>query len=155
KMPLPASAVIARVDGQPILASEILDVYSGQLKQYDAILSAGQAQGQIDEANRNIQFRKAQESIIRKDLPKMIEQTLMVNAVKSKLKKENLDSLEKQIDVFFEKQVEDMKVKAKVGSTAELEAYLQQQGMSLEMMRKVISEKAISQEFVKAKIGQD
>src|SRR5690606_28948114 len=90
---------------------------------------------------------------IQRDLPKLIEQSLMVSAVKAKLKKEQLEQVEKQMDAFFDMHVETLKTQFKVGSAAELEALLQEQGMSLETMRRMFGERSLAAEYVKARMG--
>lgn len=140
--PLSTTAVVARVNGRPILAGEILEQYSSRL---------AKARPQMSDRD----YRKAQETLIQRDLPKIIEQSLMANSVKARLKKDQLEQIDSQLDVFFEQEVDRLKAEFKVNSTAELEALLQEQGMSLASMRKQFGERQLAQEYVRAKMGSD
>ncbi|MCA9080590.1 MAG: peptidyl-prolyl cis-trans isomerase [Planctomycetaceae bacterium] len=138
--PLRMTDVVARVNGTPILAATVLEQYASRLEQ---------ARGQVTKT----QFREAQETLIQRDLDRYIEQTLMADAVKSKLKDEQLEAIEAQLDQFFSMQVEEMKKQAKVETLADLEAVLQQQGLSLSTMRKMFGDRQLASEYVRSKVG--
>jgi peptidyl-prolyl cis-trans isomerase SurA len=140
--PIPLTAVVARVNGRPILAGEVLERY---------LLKLEQIRPQVSDA----QFRQAQETVIRRDLPHLIEQKLMVDAVKAKLKKEQLEAVEQQLDEFFHMQVQEMKKQFQVDSLVALEAKMQQQGLSLETERRLFGEQQLAAEYVKAKMGEE
>ena len=140
--PLPMTAVVARVNGSPILAGQILDQYSVKLEEVRGSVS--------DE-----EFRRAQEMLIKRDLPNLIEQQLMVDAVKSKLTKEQLDSIEGQLDLFFDAEVQRKKKQFKVDSLVDLEAILQQQGMSLTTWRRMFGDQQLAGEYIRGKMGDD
>lgn len=154
--PLPTTAVVARVNGRAILAGEILEQYNGKLKEYEARLDQGVASGQLSEANRGKQLRKAQDLLIQKDLDRNIEKVLMAQAVRSRLKKEQLDSVNDQLNAFFEKEVvTNLKNRLEVSSTLELEAMLQEQGTSLETMRQVFADEQLASQYIRTKIGDE
>lgn len=140
--PLLMTTVIARVNGTPILAGQILEPYSQKLAEVSKQVSGSEV-------------RKIQETIIKRDLPPQIEQTLMASQVKAKLKKEQLDAINDQLDTFFDAEVEKMKEKAQVGTTAELEAVLQKQGMSLVTFREVFGDRQLAGEFIRGKVGEE
>jgi parvulin-like peptidyl-prolyl isomerase len=155
KGPLSQTTVVARVDGRPILAGDVLESYAAKLKEFDTQLAMAVEQGKIDDATHQEHYRKVQEMLIRRDLPTLIEQTVLAERVKSKLKKEQLEAVNKQLDTFFEKEVENMKVKLKVSSTAELEATLQAHGSSLETMRKMFGDRQMAQQYIRTRVGED
>lgn len=155
RVPLPMTAVVATVNGKPILAGEVLEQYLAKLQAYDAQLAQAVAKGQISEDARQGEVRRAQEMLLKRDLPQLIEQTLMADAVRGKLKKDQLESINKQLDGFFDREVENLKKKFKVDSAAEVEALLQQQGMSLETMRKIFGDRQLAQQYVRTKMGDD
>ncbi len=156
KVPLELTAVVATVNGRPILASEILEQYLGKLKEYDQVLQQGVRKGGIDDSVRLAKIRETQEMLIKRDLDKYIEQVLMAEAVRSKLKKEQLDAVNEQLANYFEKDfVANLKAKFNVDSTAELEGILQSQGMSLESMRKMFADQQLAQQYVRTKMGED
>lgn len=140
--PLSMTTVVATVNGRPILAGDILEQYDSRLAQMRPKLT-------------DSQYREAQLSIIKRDLPNLMEQTLMADAVRSKLTKDQLEAVEKQLDVFFEQEVDRLKERFKVKSLAELEHELQQQGASLSTMRKMFGERQLAGEYVRARIGTD
>lgn len=140
--PLSMTTVVATVNGRPILAGDILEQYESRLSQMRPKLT-------------DSQYREAQLSIIKRDLPNIMEQTLMADAVRSKLTKDQLEAVEKQLDVFFEQEIDRLKERFKVKSLAELEHELQQQGASLSTMRKMFGERQLAGEYVRARIGTD
>ncbi|WP_437203922.1 peptidylprolyl isomerase [Planctomicrobium sp. SH664] len=144
KVPLEGTAVVARLNGKPLILNEVLE-HSPQYAQLQ------RAREKISPA----EYRQVQETLIQRELPQYIEQALMVDAVKSKLKKEQLEAIEKQIDKYFDLHVQEMEKKVNVGSTAELEAMLQQQGMTLESMRQMFGNRTLAEQYVKSKIGED
>ncbi|SFI26818.1 peptidylprolyl isomerase [Planctomicrobium piriforme] len=153
---LSSTDVVARINGKPLLAGDILEQYGAKLKEYDAQLSIAVSKGQLSEADKSKYIRKAQEMLIKRDLERMTEQTLMAQAVRAKLKKEQLESVNKQVDKFFEKDVvTNLKQKFDVDSTAELEGLLQDQGTSLETMRRVFADQQLASQYVRTKIGEE
>ncbi|MCA9088868.1 MAG: peptidyl-prolyl cis-trans isomerase [Planctomycetaceae bacterium] len=138
--PLRSTDVVARVNGTPILAGAVLEPYSTRLAQVSSQMT-------------KVQIREAQEKLIQRDLDRFIEQTLMADSVKSKLKPEQLEEIEKQLDHFFQLQTEEMKKQAKVETLADLEGALQDQGLSLASMRRMFGERQLASEYVRAKVG--
>ena len=138
--PLGMTDVIADVNGEPILAHEVLDRYASQL---------AQAKQQVKPA----QIRKAQMEMIKKDLPNLIEQTLMVDSVKQGMKAEQLTSVEAQMDKFFEGEVERLMKVTHTGSPTELEGVLQAQGLSLVTLRKQFGDRQLAGQFMRGKMG--
>ncbi|HWL10510.1 MAG TPA: peptidylprolyl isomerase [Planctomicrobium sp.] len=154
--PLADTAVIARVNGRPLLASDVLEQYGAKMREYEAQLEVAVKQKKLTEAEKGKYLRKAQEMLIRRDLDRMVEQNLLAQAVRSRLKKEQLDDVNKQIDSYFEKDVvESLKIKFEVTSTTELEVLLQDQGTSLETMRRIYSDQQMASQFVRTKIGEE
>lgn len=140
--PIPMTEVVARVNGTPILAGLVLEPYAGKL---------AEASGKLPPS----EIRKAQEMLLKKNLPAQIEQTLMVDAVKSKLEQEQLDQINVQLDVFFEQEIDRLKSQFKVSNTAELEGLLQSKGMSLVTMREMFGNRQLATEYVRGKIGSE
>ena len=140
--PLSMTTVIARVNGTPILAGQILEPYAAKLNEAAKQVSPEE-------------IRKVQENIIKRDLPPQIEQTLMSSQVKSKLTQEQLDAIDEQLDTFFEAEIEKMKQKAGVSNLAELEGVLQQQGMSLVTFRDMFGDRQLAGEYIRGKLGEE
>ncbi len=140
--PLAMTDVVAMVNGRPVLAGEVLEQYAAKLEQ-------------IKPQVTDKQFREAQLMVIERDLPNIVEQALMVDAVRAKLTKEQLEKIDTQLDEFFEIEVEKMKKQFEVSSLSELEGVLQTQGMSLETMRFLFGQRQLAGEYVRGKMGED
>lgn len=143
---LPMTAVVARVNGSPILAGDVLEEFIPKLVQIRAQLEKARV------PNADAKFRQAQDMAIQRNLPRLIEQTLLVDAMKAKMKKEQLEQIETQLDKFFELEVEKMKKQAGVGTIADLEAVIQSQGGSLVTMRKNFGENQLALEYVRSQL---
>lgn len=140
--PIAMTEVVARVNGTPILAGQVLEPYAGKLAEASKKLPPSE-------------IRKAQEMLLQKNLQAQIEQTLMVDSVKSKLQKEQMEQISSQLDEFFDLEVERLKAQFKVSNVAELEALLQSQGMSLVTMREMFGNRQLATEYIRGKMGEE
>ena len=143
KQPLSMTDVIAEVNGEPILAHEVLDRYAPQF-------AIAKEKGAPPKDIRKFQLMK-----IKEDLPGVIDQTLMVDAVKTNMKPEQLKGIEAQLDKFFEAEVQRLMVSQRCGSPTELEALMQSQGMSLVTARKNFGDKQLAGQFLRQKMGAE
>lgn len=140
--PLAMTDIIAEVNGEPILAHEVLDRYAPQLAEAKKKISPEQ-------------LRKAQFELIKKDLPNVIEQTLMVDSIKQTMKPEQLVSVEAQMDEFFEEEVDRLMKVTGAGSPTELEGILQSQGVSIVTLRKQFGDRQLAGQFMRSKMGSE
>ncbi len=138
--PLLMTDVVARVNGKPILVGDVLEQYASKLHA---------AQDQMPAE----QFRSTQEMLLQRDLDRYVEQMLMAEAVKAKLKKEQLETIDAQLDTYFQLQVEQMMKQAEVSTMMDLEGVLQEQGLSLSTMRKLFGDRQLASEYVKQRVG--
>ena len=113
---------VATVDGQPILASEILDRYSAKFKEVE-----GQATAE--------ELRKIREQLIKRDLKTHVERVLLVNALQRSLPKEAREQLDKLVNEAFEKMLAEEKQRMKLDSKVELEKKLLESGISLAVLK--------------------
>ena len=143
QQPLSMTDVIAEVNGEPILAHEVLDRYSQHL-------AYAKQQGMPPHEIRKLQLIK-----IKEQLPNVIDQTLMVDTVKSNMKPEQLKGVEDQLDKHFEGEVERLMATYKCGSPTELEALMQTQGMSLVTARKNFGNQTMAGQFLRQKMGSE
>ncbi|QDT34133.1 peptidylprolyl isomerase [Thalassoglobus polymorphus] len=139
---IPMTEVVARVNGNPILAGQVLEPYAAKLAQARKQMPASE-------------IRKAQEMLLKKSLPTQIEQTLMVDAVKSKMTTEQYTQVDEQLDEFFAEEVVRLQTQFNVGNIAELETLLQSQGMSLATMRDAFGNRQLASEYVRGKMGSE
>jgi parvulin-like peptidyl-prolyl isomerase len=141
-VPLQMTDVVAEVNGEPILAHEIFDRYGDKLKQAEEQLK-------VEE------FRKIQLELVEKELPTLIERTLMVDAMKQTMKPEQLEQVDAQLDKFFEAEVQRMMQQSNSKSPTELESQLQRQGMSLVTLRKQFGDNQIAGQYLRSRLGKD
>ncbi len=137
--PLEMTDIIAEINGEPILAHQILDRYSRQIEQ-------------LKQQSKASKVREFQIEAIEKDLPAIIDQTLMVDALKQTMKPDQLKSIEDQLDKYFETEVEDLMKKSNTGSPTELEGVLQSQGMSLVTLRQQFGDRQLAGQYMRAKL---
>jgi len=156
ELPLEMTDVIARVNGKPIFAGDILDQYSSKLNQFRRQMEAGVEKGVISQDKMLAKLRETQEMLVKRDLDHHVEQILMADAVRSKLKKYQLDDINHQMADYFEKEyVANLRKKFEVDTTVALEGVLQSQGMSLETMRKLFMDQQLASQYVRTKMGED
>lgn len=143
EVPLNDSTVVARVNGQPVLAGDLLEPYAGKLLE-------------VREKAPPAEFRKIQDMLIQREMDKTVMSLLAADAVKSKLKKEQLESVEKQLDDGFDKfVVPKLKQSTGLATLAEVEALLQSQGSSLESIRRSFGASQMMDQYLGAKLGDE
>lgn len=127
--------VVARVNGAPVFAGEVLDRYGEYLGQAKAKLTP----------EEYVQLRDA---IIRRDLRSHIERRLLVERMKSKLKPEQQQLLNTHLDRMFETRIEELKKELKVETRTELELALNERGTNLATVRDAYGTERIAMEFL-------
>ena len=132
------SQVVATVNGAPIFDSEILAPYSTQLLE---------AQQKTTPA----EFQQLRQSLIKRDLPAHVDRELLVQALRSTLKKEQIDMLDQQLDLFFQREIERLKQEMGVTTRHEVEAELRKQGTSLDGLKQVFSNQMMAREYLRAR----
>jgi parvulin-like peptidyl-prolyl isomerase len=138
--PLPMTAVAATVNGEPILVGTVLIDKRVQLEAVKSQLSPQQ-------------YRATQEELIKRMLPSHIEQSMMVHAVRLKLKDDQSKKVQEQVDKMFAGYVDEQVKKLNLNSTADFEAMIQRQGYTLPLMQKMFSDRALASQYIQAKIG--
>jgi len=155
-VPLDMTDLVARVNGKPIFAGDLLEQYSTKLLEFRHQMEQAVSKGALTQVQLDTKLREVQEMLIKRDLDHYVEQTLMADAVRAKLKKEQLEDVNHQLATFFEKEyIGNLKTKFNVETTAELEGLLQSQGMSLESMRQLFIDKQMASQYVRTKMGED
>jgi PPIC-type PPIASE domain len=130
---------VAMVDGQPILASEILDRYSAKFKEVQ-----GQATAE--------ELRKIREHLVKRDLKIHVERALLVNALRRSLPKEGREQLEKLINDAFEKEIVTFKTELKVDSKVDLEKKLNETGTTLTNIRDAFANQQMAAYYFNSKV---
>jgi len=135
------ATVVARADGAPIFAGEVLERYGDYLRQVKPKAS--------DE-----EFQQIREEIIRRDLKGHIQKHLLVERTKGELKPEQLKALNGQLEKMFDKEVERLKKELKVSTRTELERELIERGTSLNDIRNTFIAQGIARGYIEARAEQ-
>lgn len=127
--------VVARVNGAPVFAAEVLDRY-------------GEYLGKAREKLTPDEYNQLREAIIRRDLRSHIERRLLVERMKSTLKPDQVKLLEGHIDRAFESRVNELKKQLNVTTRTELELALNERGSSLANVKDAFATERIAMEFL-------
>lgn len=133
-----SATVVARANGAPIFAGEVLERYGDYLRA---------VRPKVSDAD----FQKIREAIIQRDLKGHIQKHLLVERTKGELKPEQLKALQDQLDKMFEKKVEQLKKELKVSTRTELERELNNRGTSLNDVRNSFVTQGIAQGYLEAR----
>lgn len=137
--------VAATVNGVPIFADDLLR----QLPP-DARAHLAQAQKLATPE----QFRNMRQQYVKLLLKQQIEQEVVLQALKSKLKEQQIADFNKQLDQVFNTQFLPGVMKdLKVGTKEELELELQKKGSSIEAQRATFRNKEMVRQYVGTKAG--
>jgi len=134
---LAGTQTVAIVNGVPILAAEVLDRYGKQLARAKQELPAEE-------------YRRQRNALIQQGLRLHIERRLLSEALRATLKKEQVALLENALGDAFEKYVETLKKRLKIGTTLELEERLQEEGSSLALLRDAFDADNMAGEYLRA-----
>lgn len=132
------ATVVARANGAPIFAGEVLERYGDYLRHVRPKAS-------------DAEFQKLREEIIRRDLKGHIQKHLLVERTKGELKPEQLKGLNSQLDKMFEKEVERLKKELNVTTRTELERALMARGTSLNDIRNSFTTQGIARGYIEAR----
>ena len=135
---LSGSHVAATVNSSPIFVSDILDRYQAKLDE---------SRGQMSDR----EYQKVCMALVKRDLPSMIENRLLVDALKSTLEPEQLEQMQTQLDRMFNLQIDEWKKKYGVNSALEVEMELASDGASVQTLREEFATQTMAREYLKAK----
>ena len=133
--------IVAMVNGEPILAGEILAGYQGRIAQF-------RKQG-ASEANIDIIKKKA----IEKDLDQTIDQVLLAQKMRRTLSADQLKELGPRMDEAFDKRVQTMMEEQGIPSEVELEQFLAARGESLAAYKKHFETVQLAKVYMFEQIG--
>ena len=133
--------VVARVNGAPVFASEVLDRY-------------GEYLGKAKEKLSPEEYVQLRDAITRRDLRSHIERRLLVERMKAKLKPEQITLLNSHLDRMFESRVEELKKELNVATRTELELALNERGTTLATVKDAFATERIAMEFLFSSIDR-
>lgn len=133
------ASVLARVNGQPILAEEVRNAASWKLEELRARVPAGQ-------------WASVQAEVMKAELEQIIDRELLLqdaqNRVRPKIIEKVRESAEKEFDGLLKKQKAQLNLK----TDEELQAYLERNGNSLDEMRRQHVRAYLAMEYVRSLI---
>lgn len=132
------ATVVARANGAPIFAGEVLERYGDYLRQVRPKVS--------DE-----EYVKVRDEIIRRDLRGHIQKHLLVERTKGELKPDQLKGLQASLEKMFEQEVERLKKELKVSTRTELERELNNRHTSLNDVRNSFITQGIARGYIEAR----
>jgi len=133
------ATVIAKVNGAPIFAGEVLDRYGDYLKTARQKLPPDE-------------FLKLREAIIVRDLRGHIERRLLVERMRSTLKPDQAKQFEQHIDKLFEEEIAKLKGELKAYTRTELEIALNERDSSLAAVRQAFATNRMAMEYLASKV---
>ena len=135
--------VAATVNGQPIFVEDIMRQVPFQV--IDQLARA-------ERESTPQQYRDDRRKIIAANLEQHIERELLLQALKAKLKEDQLKGIQKQIDATYDNEYLAFAMKqAGVETPAEFEALLRKQGSSIEIMRTQFRNKELAHQYLGTK----
>ncbi len=146
---------MARVNGQPIRASEIFErACAEELQPGGMSLLAAEALVKSGEMTQG-QYRELQETAIRKYARDYVRTRLLTRALESTLEPDRQQQLEQAVNKMFDEYVEKIKRDLKVKSHSEVDQKLQSQGTSLASLKVEFRYSLLADEFVRQAGRQD
>jgi parvulin-like peptidyl-prolyl isomerase len=134
--PLSDHAVVAIVNGEPIMAGELL----APVRVHYAGMSKWQAE----------QYKRM---VIEKTLDRRIDEVLLVQALELMLKPEQLKQMNEMLDKEFQKKSEDIQAGLGVNSRAEAEKLLSKQSTSLAEYEQAFKMQQLAALYMQEKMG--
>jgi parvulin-like peptidyl-prolyl isomerase len=134
--------IVALVNGEPILASEVMPVVDDILRANLSKIPPSQLEAQ----------RKA---LIQKVLKPLIETKTIVSDAKSNIPPEAMKNLEENFnELFNDEELPKLYEKTKTDNKPALDAELRKFGTSLEKERRAFQERTLAREWIKHKVGK-
>lgn len=138
--------VVAKVNGYPVFAGEVLEPYGEYLRVVHEKMLAQDAPPE--------EFIKLRDHLIRKDLRTHLIRRLAVEMIRGKLKKEQLKQLDEHIDRDWERELVQLKAQLGVGTKPELEDELNKRGTSIAELKSSFASRLLAQQYVAGKLGK-
>lgn len=131
--------VIAKVNGAPVFAGDVLDKYGDYLRVARTKLPPED-------------YIRLREAIIQRDLRGHIERRLLMERMRSSLKPDQAKQFEQHIDKLFEAEVAKLKTELKALSRTELELALKERDSSLAAVRSAFATNRMAMEYLASKV---
>jgi parvulin-like peptidyl-prolyl isomerase len=133
------ASVLARVNGQPILAEEVQSAASGQLLE-------------VRDKIPQSQWAAAQAEIMKFQLDRIIERELILQDATARIPPRTMEKVKEAAQKEFDNMLKARKKQLKVKSDEEMRAFLDKHGIVLEDERRQHERSFIATEYVRARI---
>jgi parvulin-like peptidyl-prolyl isomerase len=127
--------VVARVNGAPVFAGDVLERYGPFLKGFKANKTPEE-------------FQEIRSHIIERDLRSHIERRLLAERLKSSLKPDQIKQLEGHVDKVFQKEIDKLKNELQVSTKTELELALNEKGTTLDAVKDGFTTQRLAMEYL-------
>ncbi len=147
--PVKNGEIAAMVGGVPIFAEDVLNGMPDEVIRHLAQIEQGVAADKIPPE----EARKVRRQLINQFLQPLIEQELLLQAVKSKLKDEQITAASKQLDAMYNSEHLPQLLKSRgFASESELDLELRSHGSSVEALRTAFRNKQLAHQYLGAKV---
>lgn len=136
--PVKKGEVAASVNGVPIFVDDVLVQIAPEIAHYEKKYSPEE-------------FREFRRQAIAERLQSHIENELLLQALKTKLKEDRLEELKKHINAEFQKELDSTMKKMKVSTRGELEAKLHKSGSSIDVLRTGFINRHLAQQYLSSR----
>lgn len=130
---------VAFVNGEPILAGEVLERYSGQLEAMRQQMPPAE-------------FQKLRLSLLKKDLPLQIETRLLVQAFMLTMSADQKKQLDTAMEKMYSDHLDRLMATTGTNSTIELDRELKKRHTSLAIIKSGFANEVMSREFLRSKM---
>lgn len=130
--------VAALVNGQPIFYDDVLLPFAAGLAQAESRMPPEE-------------FRRQRNALVNKYIQPHIEQELLLQALRTKLKDDQLAQIKKHIDAQFDEELRDTMKRVGVSTPGELEMKLRKSGSSIETLRSTFRNRHLAQQYLAAR----
>jgi parvulin-like peptidyl-prolyl isomerase len=142
--------VAATVNGMPIFFEDVMRGFPEQFVQQYALAEKAMAEGKLSPAE--IQGLRGARKTVKMALQQHVDQELLLQALKAKLKKEQLDGIKKQLDNMFNTEyLPTVMKKQGVTTQGELELMLEKSGSSIESVRTIFRNRELANQYLQTK----
>ncbi|MBI3468232.1 MAG: peptidyl-prolyl cis-trans isomerase [Planctomycetes bacterium] len=138
----PASVVLARVNGEPIFASDVLQSVAPTLAQSRQTLSPEE-------------YQRVKRDAIRQGLRSLIERQLLLSEAKRTLTEQQLRQLRQAAKADFQKRLRALMQEAGASTEAELNRRLTKEGASVARLRQLREDNYVAQQFLYSRLGPE
>ena len=149
---LPSGEVAALVNGVPIFVDDVLEPFNADL--YRAARDLERMPPSQVRQIKQQQLRQARQQLVKQYIKPHIERQLLIQALKSRLKDEQLTALDKFLDQGFDEEIIKMMKVFGVSTLAELDHELAKNGDSVDSQRTKFKNQRMAQQFYGLKVSK-